>query len=351
MQRPRVIGRAIFPLPLLLVPLLLAAVATQPSPYYVMEPGGAYELESRITLPDERRQAMGRLAFTAVLVRPAVWADVARALVIREAEVLPREEALPHGMSQQEMNELNRRLIEESKLVAAMVALRAAGYSASVSGQGAEVISLIEGFPAQGTLRPGDVVVEADGQPIQTATELVEAIRRHQVGERVRLAVVRNGERVEVEVGTRNSPDEPGRPVVGAMVSTRLLGVDLPFPVEVDTGEVGGASAGLMLALGVLDALTEGLLTRGHFVGGTGTLAPDGRVGPIGGAAQKARAAERAGADVFLAPRENAAEARAAARSARVIPVDSFEEAVRALCELPPAAGAPASPPPLCGVG
>ena len=130
-------------------------------------------------------------------------------------------------------------------------------------------------------------------------------------------------------------------------MSTAQFDVQLPFPVEIETTNVGGASAGLMFALGVLDGVTDGLLTRGYAVAGTGTIRADGDVGPIGGAAQKVVAAERAGAQVFLVPQENYAEARQAASTIRVAAVDRFADAVTYLCDLEPLpSAAPALPAP-----
>jgi PDZ domain-containing protein len=216
-----------------------------------------------------------------------------------------------------------------------------------VTGQGALVVGTLEGLPAEGVLQPGDVVVAADGQPVETATQLVEAIQRRQVGQEVQLTIVRAEQRQEVRLETASSPSEPGRPIVGASVSTRGFDVRLPFPVEFDTTNIGGPSAGLMFSLGVLDGVTEGLLTRGYFVAGTGTIAADGSVGPISGAAQKVIAAQRDGADLFLVPRENLEEARRTAGSLRLVAVDSFDQALRTLCSLEPRDGStnPAGPP------
>jgi PDZ domain-containing protein len=333
---------------LALAATVVVVLAVAPSPYFVMTPGGTYEVAPRLELPDGRREAMGRLAFTAVYVRPAGWPDVLHAAISREAALVPAEEALPHGMSQQEMNELNQRLIEESEAVAAAVALRAAGYPADVIGQGAEVVSVVEGMPAAAVLQRGDVILTADGQAVQTASDLVNLVLHHRPGETVELALRRGEEHLRVAVETRASVEEPGRPAVGAVIRTRGFGADLPFPVDVDTDPVGGASAGLILALGVFDAVTGGDLTRGRFVAGTGTINRDGQVGPIGGAAQKVIAAERDGATVFLVPEENAEEARSAARAILVVPVRDFEAAVRALCNLPPAPDAPPEPPAPC---
>ena len=335
--------------PAVAIALVLAILAaTVPSGYYVIGPGGTYEIEPRLEVPAEQQKPMGRLAFTAVYAMPASWLDAGRAALSPIEEVVPVSEVRPAGISPQEFNEINRRLIEESKLVAAVVGMRAAGYDTRVTGQGAQVVDTLADMPASGVLQPGDVVIAVDGEPVGTATELVQAVQRREVGSQVRLTVVRDGQQMELVVGTASAPSEPGRPIVGASVVTRLFDVQLPFPVTFDTENVGGPSAGLMFSLGVLDRVTDGILTRGHFIAGTGTISVDGTVGPISGAPQKVVAARRDGAQIFLVPRQNYDEAAPMAESLRLVAVDNFQDALNALCGLEPRPGAEASVP-VCG--
>src|SRR5438874_4781316 len=231
---------------------------------------------------------MGRMAFTAVFEQEASWGEVARAKVVGRAEVVPAVDVRPPGTTQEQVNQTNKRLIDESKPVAAVVALRAAGYPVDITGQGAEVESLIEGMPAQGVLQVGDIIVAVDGQPIDTTNALIQAVTRHRVGDQVTLSIRRDGQTQDLQVGTRSSPTEPGRPIVGVTVSTYLFDVRMPFPVDVESDNVGGPSAGFMFALGILDAVTDGDLTRGYYIAGTGTIGQDGVVGAVGGAAEKA---------------------------------------------------------------
>jgi PDZ domain-containing protein len=333
-----------------LIALIVIFATVVPSGYYIIGPGGTYEIEPRLHLPPEARQEMGRLAFTAVYAKPGNWLEFIQAKLSPAEEAVPVSEVRPRGISQQELNEINQRLIEESKEIAAVVGLRAAGYDTSVTGQGALVVGTLEGLPAEAVLQPGDTVLAADGQPIETASQLVEAIQRREVGAPVELLIDRGGQRLKVIVNTVSSPTEPGRPIVGASVSTRGFDVRLPFPVQFDTTNIGGPSAGLMFSLGVLDGVTDGDLTRGNFVAGTGTIAADGSVGPISGAAQKVIAAQRDGADLFLVPRDNYDEARTTAGSLPLVPVESFDQALRALCGLEPRDGSANPPGPPCPV-
>jgi Lon-like protease len=336
-------------LPLFLFALALGYLATSiPSGYYLLRPGGAYEIGPILELPPEQRQESGRLAFTAVRAGRASWWQVGEARLTGDAEIVPAEQFLPPGMSVDELNQQNQRLIEESKLLASVVGLQAAGFEARITGQGAEVGGTQPGLPAEGLLQAGDVIVAVDGQATDTAPSVVEAVRRHAVGDQVRFTVSRGGQLQEIVVGTRSSPSEPGRPLVGVAVGTYHLDAALPFPISIDTRNIGGPSAGLMFSLAIFDGVTPGDLTRGHFVAGTGTIAADGTVGPIGGAAEKVAAAEAAGADLFLAPREDEPEARRGAHQIRVAAVGRFDEAVAVLCGLEPLGSAPPEPPPPC---
>jgi PDZ domain-containing protein len=228
------------------------------------------------------------------------------------------------------------------------VALGAAGYEVRITGHGAEVQRVLSGLPADGVLRSGDVIVSVDDTPIETTAALLDRIRAHQVGEPVSLSVWRAGEQLALSLPTQPSPTEPTRPAVGITVSTYQFDVQTPFPVDVDSGDVGGPSAGFMFALGIYDAITDGDLTGGNYVAGTGTIGADGTVGPVGGTAEKALAAEQDGADVFLVPQADFDEARRWITRLRVVPVARFMDGVQALCALPSREGTERTLPSVC---
>jgi PDZ domain-containing protein len=334
----------------LLVAVLLVAPLGAPSPYFLITPGGAYDIGSRLRIPEEQKRPMGRMAFTAVYEQEASWAEIARARIAGQSEIVPAVYIRPPGVSQEQLNQTNRRLIDESKPVAAVVALRAAGYSVEITGQGAEVENVLQGMPAEGILQPGDVIVAVDGQSIQNTNALIDNVRLHQVGDQVSLTVWRNGEQLVLEIATRGAPNDPARPIVGVTISTYLFEVRMPFPVDVQSDNIGGPSAGFMFALGILDAVTDGDLTRGYYVAGTGTIAADGTVGAVGGAAEKALAAENDGAQVFLVPKDDFQEAGRWARHILVKPIERFDDAIRVLCGLSPLPTAAVPEPPTpCG--
>jgi len=338
-----------------LVGVLVVAPLGATSPYSLITPGGTYDVgltstasapTPRLSIPPEFQRPMGHMAFTAVYEEEANWAEVARARLKGNADIVPTIYIRPPGTTQQQLNQTNQRLIDESKPVAAAVGLRAAGFPVTVTGQGARVQSVVDGLPAKGVVQPGDVIVAVDGQPVHTTDDLVQAISSHAVGDQLALDVWRDGQQMHLELTTVAAPGDPTHPVVGVTVGTYMFDVQVPFQVDIASDNVGGPSAGFMFALAILDGVTDGDLTRGYYVAGTGTIAQDGTVGPVGGAAEKALAAEQDGAQIFLVPADDAEEAHRWVHSIQIVPVSHFEDAVHALCALPPITDNLASPDP-----
>jgi PDZ domain-containing protein len=233
------------------------------------------------------------------------------------------------GLPDDEFEQLNQQAMSDSKTTAQVLALRHLGFSDLNAG--ARILRVEPGYPASEQLRAGDVIVAVDGQPVSTSDDAVTGLGRHRPGDTVRLSL-RSDDRSVRELEVRLGGGEGERAVLGVRLTNE---VKLPFEIRIESGEVVGPSAGLAYALEVLDVLTPGELTGGIPVAATGDLRPDGTVQPVGGVGQKAVSAARAGARVFLVPRQNLQVARAhAPRGLRVRPVGSFAEALEALSSL-----------------
>jgi PDZ domain-containing protein len=221
-----------------------------------------------------------------------------------------------------------------SQSVAAAVALRELGYDVKANPTGALVADILTDAPAAGKLQPTDVLVSVDGRPITTPDQLRTQLRRRNPGEVVSLGVRRGSSQVLERVKTAASPDDPRRPVLGILVE-QAAEIDLPLDVKIDAGNVGGPSAGLAFALDLMEELGRDV-DKGRRVAVTGALELDGRVTPVGGLRQKTIGARRTGVDAFIVPAgENAEEARRYAGDLRIIPVRTFQQALRALATLP----------------
>jgi len=295
-------------------------------PYFVISPGPAQDVLPLIHI-DHRtvHPASGHLLLTAVnLQQPNIYEALWAWLDSTQA-VLPEGDILAPGESQQQ--EARRQLSEmdTSKIDAAYVALHAyAGYPAQ-HGKGVLVESVLPGTPAAGKLFAGDLIESVDGNSVNDPEELGSMIRAAGVGKPVSVRIRAGGETHDVSIRPARVKGI-GHPIIG------VSGVEnFPFPLAIDSGNIGGPSAGLMWTLGVADLLTPGELTGGKTIAGTGTIDLEGKVGPIGGVSEKVIAAERAGAKVFFVPLQDAAEARRAADHIVVVPVATFMDAVRYL--------------------
>ncbi|MDX1620848.1 MAG: PDZ domain-containing protein, partial [Nitriliruptorales bacterium] len=276
----------------LVVPLPLATVTpvpAQPVADIVAIDGGAVG-----DLPDD-------LLFTSVRLQQPTTVGTISILLDADRELVPIPSVVPSGIDPEEFVELQRRQFRESIRAAAAVGLRAADLEVSVSGQGARVVATIPGTPAADVLQQEDVITEVEGETVSLASELAAALADSRAGDEVELTIRRDDElrTVTIEVADIS---EIGQPGIGVAVTTVDLQIDLPVDVG-PTGDanVGGPSAGLMIALAFYDAATNGELTSRR-VAGTGAIRLNGDVGPVSGIGEKVEGAIQAGAEVFLVP-------------------------------------------------
>lgn len=186
-------------------------------------------------------------------------------------------------------------------------------------------------------LQPGDTLVALDGKAIPTLADLVPLMEGHKPGDIVTISVIPHmkAEPVDRKVQLIESPDEPGRTIIGFIpADTRT--VVLPFEVSIDTDRIGGPSAGLAFTLALLDEMTPGDLFGGVKVAATGTMNEDETVGAIGALPQKAVAVKAAGAKLFIVPKSQSPEELAAARAVlgsevKLVTVANLEEALALL--------------------
>jgi PDZ domain-containing protein len=234
------------------------------------------------------------------------------------------QESFTQGLSLEELNRLQRQQMTSSKRAASSVALTALDVAEK---PGVEIKGVIA-EPARGELSSGDVIRTIDGQAIGTDCDLLATVAQHSPGDTVEIDVQRGRANRTLDIRLGSAPNAPTRPFIGIEMSPDDFN---PVDFEFKTGNIAGPSAGLMFALALYDRLTPEDLTAGNRIAGTGEIACDGTVGPIGGIQQKVAGAEARGADIFLAPEGNAEAARDAAEDIEVVAVGSFEDAVQHL--------------------
>ncbi|HEY5017327.1 MAG TPA: PDZ domain-containing protein [Streptosporangiaceae bacterium] len=248
--------------------------------------------------------------------------------------VVPQQEIFTPGQTQQQVLQQDTEQMVNSQQTAAAAAL----CQLNISFKTVDTVQSIEkGKPAAGVLRKGDVITAVDGTPVTCRHDAATMIRARAPGAPVTLTISRNGVSRSVRLRTARVGSQA---VVGVAVSESFV---FPFNVKIRIGNIGGPSAGMMFALGIIDKLTPDNLTGGNFIAGTGEITIDGKVGPIGGIQQKMAGARAAGATVFLTPAANCADtAGAVPAGLRLVKVSTLNQAVTDLTAIKQGKAVPA---------
>ncbi len=295
--------------------VLGVTVAAVSVPYVRQSPGptvdvlGTREGEPVVEVDGERTfPTDGSLRLTTVLVtQPKRAFNVLGALggwLDQETAVLPYEALYPPDTTAEDEQAESAAQMVSSQDTAVAAALTKIGYDLSTY---AEVTGITPDSPSEGELEARDRIVTLEGRRITRVQQVFDTVGRAEPGDTLTGEVRRAGRTRSFEVTTKPAADDPDRAMLGVLVGT---GYVFPFDVSIGISDsIGGPSAGLIFSLAVYDTLTEGSLTGGRDVAGTGTIAADGSVGPIGGIQQKIYGADETGADVFLVPPDNCGEA------------------------------------------
>ncbi|MDQ4149186.1 MAG: PDZ domain-containing protein [Actinomycetota bacterium] len=308
-------------------------------PVLVLEPGPAPDLAGRTEISAPTYPSRGSFHLTTTQIKSVEGSKLARilaAIIDPDKSVLPRESVYPRGYSRKQTEGVQAAQMTQSENSAVVAALRELGLP--YEPDGVAVVRVSREADALQKLRAGDVILAADGKPVVRLGDLNGAVAALSVGQPIRLSV-RRGEAIEeVLVRTITSRFNRGKAILGISAEQHYRA---PVEVKVDNKDIGGPSAGLMLALSIYDLLTPEDLTGGRKIAGTGTIdnRPEriGVVGKVGAMDQKIESARRIGATIFIAPRAEAEDARRAAPpQMKVIGVRSLHEAIAALRELGP---------------
>lgn len=312
---------------------VMGLVGRQPSDWVAYNPGPAPLIEFTDTGIEEVDPEFGAFHFTTARVDRISWLDYWKARAFGDSESIRRSAAQPQQDAAARSAAVKE--MDGSLRSAWAVATALLGRGAAPVPFAADVLQVLPDTPAeQAGFLPGDRIVAVDGAPVSSAAELSEVI------------AASDGAELTVTVERRNVPDsEPatqeltlspaeidGAWRIGVQVTDAATLADPELDIDV-TG-VGGPSAGMLFTLAYLDALSEGPLTGGLVVSGSGTINLDGTVGPVGAISHKVEGALTAGADVFFVPAVEEVDARHAARGRiEVVGVETVMDAVRWLCD------------------
>jgi Lon-like protease len=337
-QRSRTVGWLL----LVFTAITTLILSVLPAPYVVDQPGPTYdtlgEVEtdsgavSLIEVPDSPPYPQsGQMRLTTVTrvgnpeALPSWW-EVLAAWADREKSVMPVDAAFPPGFSVEQNREAARIDMENSQQEAIAAALSYLDISFTSF---VRVEAVVEGGPSEGIILEGDVIRVAGGEPVSDVTGLRAVIGENGVQDPIDIVVERDGAEKNLQVIPRMTESEQPVPAIGVLVSGRY---DFPIQVEILLENVGGPSAGLAFAVGVIEKLTPEEIVPPGVVAATGTITATGEVGGVGGVRHKAFGAEQSGARLFLIPEVNCDQvAGVSFTDMDIVPVTSLSEAIDAL--------------------
>ena len=323
-------------------------------PYYALTPGGATPVAPLVKISGLRTDPRpDKILLTDVYLQSlSAW----EWLVMHfqsHVEFVRADQLVEPGIPTDELGAQGFLEMSDSKQAAEVAALEALGWHLTATPDGAVVTGVVAPSPARTAgLRVADRIVGVNATPIRSACALIGAVHLLAPGTTVRLRVARAHISARGAIAwysprtlvVRTAPAPAG---LGPSGCPGLRGADrswlglapedgvhyeLPGVISINTSNIGGPSAGLAMTLTLLDQLSGGSLTGHHVVAATGTIAPNGAVGDVGGVAEKTVAVQRSGASVFLVPRAEVATATQAAQPGlRIIGVTSLHQALKDL--------------------
>lgn len=267
----------------------------------------------------------GNLNMTTVSVRTNMTLPQAFGRwVATDDTLVPLEQVIPRDVSEEQLQQYNQQAFTASEASATVAAMNYLGRPTQVV-----VAQVVDGAAAADHLQGGDVIAAVDGKAVSKPGEVQDLVRAKHPGDSVELTATRDGQERKETVTLGENPDKEDVAMLGIyMTSEPADGTH----VEYNLNDVGGPSAGMMFALAVIDKLSPGELTGGHDIAGTGTIAEDGTVGPIGGIQHKIAGARDAGVELFLAPADNCDEVlKTKTGSMKVAKVSTLTDAVTAM--------------------
>lgn len=294
--------------------------------YYLVVPSRAVDLSRLIEVENAAEVKRGTFYLVTVTQQRANLLMAAYGLIHPYMELRSIETVLPRDMDEVEYRELLAEYMVESQHMAQVVALRRVGYEVGIISEGVEIVDFLDDAPAEGYLDVGDKITSVNGNFVFLASEIPLLVQKYYPGEEVPLAIVRDSKELNLLVPTGSHPDDSEMAFLGIYIRTLPWKPEIPIDISMNTGNIGGPSAGLMFVLEIMNQLLPEDIAAGKKIAGTGTIDFNETVGRVGGVTQKVVAAERAGAEYFLVPQSNYDEAVKGAGNIEIIAVESLDD-------------------------
>ncbi|WP_312753204.1 SepM family pheromone-processing serine protease, partial [Rummeliibacillus suwonensis] len=340
-----------FTLTMLIVLIILGFV--YPMHYYIMQPGGAYDLGDYVKVENADQPSKGKLNMMTVSLSVATPFTYALAHFSDEKEILKDNQVRNPNESDKDYNNRQLKLMTDSQFNAKYVAFKKANLNYKIHYNGVYVYYVVANGAADHILNTGDEVIGIDGKEVHKHKELVDYLANKKKGDQVKVKIKRDHQTMVKKIKLKKIPGTGGKIGLGITFADSTSITTEP-KVKIDAEDIGGPSAGLMFTLEIIDQLTKGDLTKGYNIAGTGEMLETGDVGRIGGIDKKVIAANDAGVEIFFAPndtlpeavkkknpgiqtnyQEAVQEAKKIGTKMKIVPVKNIDDALNYLEKLP----------------
>ncbi|SMG15554.1 YlbL family protein [Paenibacillus aquistagni] len=319
--------------------LVVYVVVFMPTPYVIYTPGSAEPVKPMVQVGQDDVTESGTFMLTTVRRTYANIALLGIHSFDDNAQIAKKEDAL-RGRSEAEYNTELVFSMTGSQSNAILAAYNYAKIPYNIEQKGLYVIANLPDI-AKNTLKTNDRIVEVEGHTVNQVKELQAIIKEHRVGDTLNVVVERDGKKEQASatlVSFTSSLDKTKKQIgfgIQFGEKTEVVPTKKEHVITFKDNNIGGPSAGLMFTLELINRLTPGDLSRGLRIAGTGEITPDGEVGIIGGIQHKVVAADREGAELFLAPEGNYKEAKAKVdkmkTNMKVVSVRTLQDALDAI--------------------
>jgi len=322
---------------LIIIIIILILINLITTPYYLVVPGQCVNLSQNITVENGEKDAKGKFLLTSTTIIKANLLLYLYNFFDTNVDLKNYNKENLVNLNQKEYINVMDKLMQESQMIAKIVALKKVGYLPEISGEGVLVNKILDHSSAKDKLLPGDVIVKVNDQPINTREEFSKMVQSYISTQVIKITFLRNNHTYSALIPIIELPNADNKIEslgIGIYATNKDIECKFPLKIEIFLDKIKGPSAGLMIALEILNKLTENDLSHGLIIAGTGNLEIDGKIYEVDDIKQKIISAKKQKADIFLVPQNNYQEALKFNQDIKIIPVIDFDDAIMKLIKL-----------------
>lgn len=279
--------------------IIVVLFFTFPTKYYLEVPGTAEDTSQYVKVDGKHDNKKGNFLLTTVGIVNGTPFTLLKSLG-NDFQTIYSQQDLMGDENTQQYFQVQKYYMKSATNNAIQAAYSKAGKSFTKKYLGVYVMDILSNSDFKDKLQVGDTINSIDGYKFKNANQFIKYVKKQKKTDKVKISFVRNGKQKTATGGLVKLADTK-RYGLGITLTDNTVAKGNP-PTNINAGDIGGPSAGLMFTLQVYSQITNKNLKDGRTIAGTGTISPDGTVGPIGGIEKKVYAASAEGATIFLAP-------------------------------------------------